>query len=186
MSAGRIASRYAKSLLELAQDQGKLDRILQDIQGFQTALENRDLFLLIKSPIIKADKKLKVFKALFEGKLDPLTAAFFDIIIKKGREKFLPEISASFEDQYRKVNNITKAEVTTATPLTDTLLEEIKLGLTKFGADPSKVELDVTVNPDILGGFVLEVEDRLYDASVKSKLAKMKKELLDNTYIKSL
>ena len=186
MSTGRIASRYAKSLIELAQDQGKLDRVMEDMKGFQEALGSRDLYMLIKSPIIKGDKKLSIFKAIFEGKIDELTAAFFNIIIRKGRERFLPEIGSAFEDQYRKINNITKAQVTTATAMNDAQLEEVKRNLSVVGADQGKVELEVVVDPDIIGGFVLEVEDKLYDASVKNKLAKLKKEILDNSYIKSL
>ena len=93
MGGIRIASRYAKSLLDLANEQGKLDRAVDDIKLFQDAVSNCDLLLMIKSPIINADKKRSVFKAIFDGKVDELTAAFFDIIIKKGREGFFAWVS---------------------------------------------------------------------------------------------
>ena len=80
MSVSRIAGRYAKSLLDLAQEQGKLDTILQDVQSFKEATTNRDLFLMLKSPIINTDKKRNVVKAIFGDRMDQLTNAFVDII----------------------------------------------------------------------------------------------------------
>jgi len=185
-SRTRIAARYAKSILDLASEQGKLDRVVQDIQLFQEALEHRDLYLMVKSPIINADKKRAVFKALFDDKVDPLTSAFFDIIIKKSRESALPEISASFMNQYKMKKGITSAVVTTATAIDDEMLATVKGEMQRLGLATGEVEIVKKVDPEIIGGFILEVEDQLYDASVKSKLADMKKNILDNSYIKSL
>ena len=90
MSIARIASRYAKSLLDLAIENGKLEKVVDDIKLFQQTIGNRDLYLLIKSPIVRSDKKEKVFKALFENKIDALTSSFYDIIIRKGgKDTFL-------------------------------------------------------------------------------------------------
>lgn len=186
MGGIRIASRYAKSLLDLASEQGKLERAVDDIKLFQDATSNRDLLLMIKSPIIKADKKRSVFKAIFDGKVDEITSAFFDIIIRKGRESALPEICAEFINQYRQLKNITSATVTTAAPLDATQLAKIKTEMITLGLANGEVELETIVDENIIGGFVLQVKDLLYDASVKSKLANLKKEILDNRYIKSL
>ena len=67
MSVSRISSRYAKSLLDLARERNELDTVLKDIESFNEATKNRDFFLLLKSPIVKTDKKLAIFKAIFEG-----------------------------------------------------------------------------------------------------------------------
>jgi len=186
MSGIRIAGRYAKSILDLAVEQGKLDRVVQDIQLFQDAIKNRDLYLMVKSPIINADKKRSVFKALFEDKVDPLTSKFFDIIIKKSRESALPEISTAFMNQYKEHKGITSATVTTASAIDDQQLAVIKAEMVKLGLAEGDVEIIKKIDPEIIGGFVLEVQDQLYDASVKSKLAEMKNNILDNSYIKSL
>lgn len=186
MSNITIASRYAKSLLDLAKEQGKLDKTVDDVKLFLDAVSNRDLFLMIKSPIINGDKKRAVFKAIFDGKVDELTSAFFDIIIKKSRESILPEIGRTFLEQYKSYKNITTATVTTAAPINDTQLAKIKTEIAKLGLAVGTVELEKKIDPEIIGGFILQVKDKLYDASVKSKLANMKKEILDNTYIKSL
>ncbi len=186
MSLGKIASRYAKSLIDLAREGDKLEVIYADIVGFQEAVGNRDLFLMVKSPIINSEKKKNIFKAIFEGKVDKLTSAFFDIIIRKGREQYLPEIADEFVSQYKHIKGITSATVTTATPITADQIEIIKTKLKGMNAGIGVVELETKVDSSIVGGFVLEVEDKLYDASIKSKLAGLKKEILDNSYIKSL
>ena len=95
MSSIRIASRYAKSLLDLATETNKVEQIKTDFALFSDALKSRDLQLLIKSPIIKPDKKLGIFKAIFDGKIDELTSSFFEIVIKKGREGLLSLIHIS-------------------------------------------------------------------------------------------
>ncbi len=186
MSVSRIASRYAKSLIDLAIDNDKLEKVVEDVRLLKNATEQRDFYLLIKSPIVKSDKKLKIFNAIFEERIDSLSSSFFEIIIKKGREKFLPEIADEFIEQYRELKNITIAKVTTAIPITESQVLRIKSELVKLGVATGTVELETTVDPEIIGGFLLEIKDRLYDASVKSKLANLKKEILDNTYIKSL
>ncbi len=186
MSSIRIATRYAKSLLDLATDSNKLDIIKGDLETFIAATENRDLFLLIKSPIIKADKKLKVFKAIFGDKVDELTSAFFEIVIKKGREELLPEIAASFQDQYNGLNNITAATITTATKVSGQVIDEIKANMNGLGINVANVVISEKIDPSILGGYILEVGDKLLDASVKASLAKVKEEIVDNSYIKTL
>ena len=101
MSVTRIATRYAKSLLELANEQGKLEAVHTDVLLLQSASKNRDLHLMLKSPIIHADKKISVFKVLFGDKMDNLTMAYMSLLANKGREGYLPEITAEFLNQYR-------------------------------------------------------------------------------------
>ena len=185
MSVVTIASRYAKSLLELAQEQGKLEVVKEDIATFNNVLKDKDFQLLVKSPIIQAEKKRAIFKSIFDGKVDELSSAFFDIIIRKGRESVLGDIAKSFQEQYRSSQNITRAKVTTASSMSSRQLDRIKSSLGDLDIKGT-VELETAEDPNLIGGFVLEIEDRLYDASVKNKLAELKKEILDNTLIKSL
>lgn len=186
MSNIRIASTYAKSLLDIAQEQGKLETVVDDVKLFLDAISNRDLLLMIKSPIISADKKRSVFKAIFEGKVDNVTLMFFDLIVKKSRESALPEMGQQFLAQYKAIKNITSASVTSATTLDSDQVAKIKTEIINLGWAKGDIELEQKVDPSIIGGFILEVEGKLYDASVKNKLANLKKGILDNTYIKSL
>ena len=184
MSVSRIAGRYAKSLLDLAQEQGKLDTILADVQSFKEATTNRDLLLMLKSQIINTDKKRSVVSAIFGDRLDQLTNAFIDIIMRKGREQYLPEICDEFVNQYRGLKNITSATVTSAVALNEATLTKIKNKIMSEMTDGAgEVEVITKVDPALIGGFVIEVGDRLYDASVAHKLGKLKKEFAgDGSY----
>ena len=101
MAGERVAVRYAKSLINLGQEQGVLDVIYDDMTNLQEALTNRDLKLLVKSPIIKSDKKISVFRKLFGDSYNKITMAFFEILTKKSRENILPEITKAFISQYK-------------------------------------------------------------------------------------
>ncbi|HNL38799.1 MAG TPA: ATP synthase F1 subunit delta, partial [Saprospiraceae bacterium] len=101
MSVTRIATRYAKSLIDLAVDQNKLEVVSNDVHTLRDAAKNRDLYLLLKSPIVHADKKTAVLDALFKGKVDDLTLAYLHLLINKGREGYIPEIAAEFVSQYK-------------------------------------------------------------------------------------
>ncbi|MBK9151277.1 MAG: ATP synthase F1 subunit delta [Saprospiraceae bacterium] len=179
MSISRISARYAKSLIDLATERNALETVVDDIRSFNEIVKNRDFYLLLKSPIINTTKKLSIFKSLFEGKVNPITYAFFDIIIRKGREMYLPEISSEFMAQYKQMKNISSVTLTTASPLQDATVNQIKARLSD--AIHGTIELTTKVNPDLIGGFVIETGDRRYDASVAHQLDKIKKEFISTS-----
>ena len=178
MSVQRIAGRYAKSLLGLAREQNKLDRVLEDVKSFQAASKNRDFYLLLKSPIVNARKKLSILDALFKDKYDEMTMAFLRILVNKGREPYLPEVAEEFITQYKKIKHISTVKVTTAKPMTAAAMEALKAKLTASDATAQSVEIETAVNPELIGGFILELDDKIYDASVAQKLEEVKRSLL--------
>lgn len=186
MSVLRIANRYAKSLIDLAKEQGKLDRVLEDVTSFNKVCENKDFKLMLKSPIVNTDKKEQVFDKLFTGKYDELTMAFLRILLKKGREPLLADIGAEFVQQYKKLNHISSVKLTTASNLSDSAVAAIKKKLLESTSTDQVIELETAVNPELIGGFVVEFEDKLYDASVAHKLGLLKKEFKDNLYISQI
>ncbi len=177
MSVNRIASRYAKSLLQLAEEQGQLEAVRNDMDTFGSALEHRDLYLLLKSPIVHADKKISILHAIFKDKMTPLTMSFLDICVMKGREPYLTEMAEGFIAQYREKKNILSLKVISATPLNDQVQNQIKEQVKASGMAKGEIQLDATVNPDLIGGFILELEDKRYDASVARKLDLLRKEI---------
>ncbi len=185
MSVHRIASRYAKALLDLSEEEGKLDSILEDIQDFYEVTKNRDFYLMVKSPIINSDKKAKIFDKLFKGKYNKITILFFSIILRKGREMFLPEIAREFILQYKVLNHISTVKLTTAVEIDNNNLEQIKARLLESDITDKKIELITKVDPGIIGGFVMEIGDKLYDASVIHNLNQLKKEFSNNQFVKS-
>lgn len=182
MSVHRIASRYAKSLIDLAQEKNKLERVKEDVDAFKAALKSRDFYLLLKSPIVKASKKGEIMKVLFDGKFDEITMGFVSLLVTKGREPYLPEIAKEFQFQYKKLNHITSMKVITAKELSKEALDAIKAQFQLSHETDDTVEIETEVDPTLIGGFVVEFGDRLYDASVKHKLDLLKKEFVGNEY----
>ncbi len=179
MSVIRIAARYAKSLLDLALDQNVLDEVVEDIQGFLTMLKNRDLYLLVKSPIVNVDKKRAIFDELFGGKVNKITAAFFDIILRKRREQYLPEIATEFLNQYKEYKGISTVHITSAYPLSYATIEKIKQKLQSANITKKEVEIKTSVDNSLIGGFVIRIDDKLIDASVAHRLKTIEKQILN-------
>ncbi len=119
----RLATRYAKSLLDLAVEKGQLEEVYADMQWVQAVCKsNRDFVTMLKSPVISGDKKIKIVDAVAEGRLSKLTTAFNTLLTNKTRESNLPEIAAAFITQYKEYKNIHTVKLTTATPAS----EEVK------------------------------------------------------------
>jgi F-type H+-transporting ATPase subunit delta len=181
MSEQRVSGRYAKSLIDLAIEQNLLEAINADILAFKAAIEqNRALESLFRNPIVKGDKKLTILKQIFGASFNKLTISFFEIVIDKKREYYLLDIANAFVAQYNVINKITTAKVKTAVTISAEVIAEVKSFLEKQTG--KKVILETTVDPEIIGGLVIQMEDKLYDASISGKLRKAKHELL-NTYI---
>ena len=176
MSVQRIAARYAKALIDLARERDVLDPVMEDISAFsEMCSQSRDLQLLLESPIVDSSKKKNVFKRLFEGKVNEVTYAFFGIILRKRREEYLQQIAHEFENQFREIRRIAAVGLTTASELDENQLEQISDMIAKSGMTYENVELTSKVDESIIGGFIIEFEDKLYDASVAHQLDEVRK-----------
>jgi len=173
MSEFRIASRYAKSLIELAEEKSVLEQVHADMQLFsQICRENHAFKLMLKNPIIKHDKKLSILVSLLKGKVNALTLAFFQIITRKNREAFLSLVADEFHHQYNVHKGIVYADITTTFPLSDDLRKDFKQIIKK--AFKKDVELHEHVDKKIIGGYMLKIDDRQIDDSISSKLQDLK------------
>lgn len=179
MSAHRIASPYAKALLQLAVDQNQTEAVYKDMKLFQEVSKNKEFYLLVKSPIVKGDKKRKVFQQVFQGELaiSSLTEKFLDIVVKKGREALLVELADEFITQYKEHNKISSVMLRSAALLDMATVQRIKEKLIEAKVTYPTIDLQTQVEPALIGGFVVEVGDKLIDASVAHKLDLVKKEL---------
>ncbi|WP_031525691.1 ATP synthase F1 subunit delta [Dyadobacter crusticola] len=178
MSVSIVASRYAKSLIELAKEQNVLEAVYQDMILFKdTADKNRGLMLALKSPVVRHEKKSGILKALFESRVNPVSYAIFNIITKKNRESILDEIANEFIKAYNLHQGIQKATVTTTTPLTEELRQQFQeIVKEKTGRT---VQLAEKINPALIGGYILTIEDRQIDASLRSRLNELKLQLVN-------
>lgn len=182
MSEIKVASRYAKSLLDLAIEQKSLDKVYNDMQLFyQVCKANRELVSVLQSPIITGDKKLHILTDIFGKKVEKLTLSFLDITVRKGREGLLVEIADSFFTQYNLFKGIVLAKVSSSSKLNEATLKEIVAKVEKMTG--GKVELTAEVNPELIGGFVLTVGDKQFDASILHQMKGLKKAIIDKTYI---
>ena len=174
MSTLRVASRYAKSLLQHAIAQNRVDNIHKDILLLDKACTRNSAFLLmLKSPVISRDKKLKILKQIFKNKVDELTLDFFSMVAQKNREKLLPTIIQSFLAQYNTYRKIILAYVTTTCPLTDNLKARFQ-AIVKEIVSCKEVKLINHLNESLLGGYILRVGDLQIDESLRTKLSLLK------------
>ncbi len=182
----RVASRYVKSLLGLAVDRGVVEEVHSDMILFtKTCRENRSFVAMLRSPVIRHENKRAILKKLFSGKVNDLTMAMIDIITRKNREPILPAIAAEFHNAYNVYKGIGKAHLTTTIAPDKELLQIIET-ISKKLADKRTIEMNTTVDSDLIGGFVLNVGDRQIDASVRSKLKKLSIKFEENYFIKKI
>lgn len=178
MSNYRVASRYAKSLIELSQEKGILEAIKDDMILFQSTIrENRDLALMLKSPILVHSKKSEVLKSIFSDKVHELTSMFFNIICKKGRESLLDGITAEFLNQYNEVKGILTAKIITATPLNSAGQAKV-ISAVKAATNANEVKLEMTVDDSIIGGYILKLNDTQVDDSIQGRLDDLRNTLI--------
>ncbi len=183
MSDFRIATRYAKSLLELAEEQGVLDKVNEDMISFDHLCKaNRDFALMLKNPIIQHHRKLAILNKVFKGKVHNLTLSIFDIITRKNREFILPMLASEFTHQFNVRKGISEATVTTNFALSPELRKEF----TKLLKEITKQEIQLTekIDKDMLGGYIVKVGDLQIDDSVDSRLKELRTQLTSSSYIK--
>jgi len=176
MRSHRAATRYAKSILGLAQEQKVLDEVYGDMKLFSAVIEqNRALAVMLKNPIITHDKKRNVLQAIFSKRVNKLTMLAFDLITKKNRESILTQISTEFQVQYNDLKGLQVADVTSTIDLD----EELRSKFNKLVEEISgkKASLKEIIDERIVGGFVLNVGDRRLDKSIRTQLNNIKREL---------
>ena len=183
MSVTRISGRYAKSLIDLAKEQGSLEAVNQDMILFGEVAKNHEFIAMLKSPIINTDKKQRVFDAIFEGKISVITASFIKILLNKGREIYLADIAKEYMMQYRELTEVSSVRLTTAAPLSAASVAAIKANLEADMALYNNITLQTEVDDSLIGGFVLEFNDKRYDASLAYQLYKLHKEFRNNLYV---
>lgn len=185
MQNPRLATRYAKSLLDLSVEQNQLEAVYADIKLLKTINKsNPDFVALLRSPIITSDKKDKILEAVIGGNVSQITMLFVRLLTAKKRESNLPEIVTAFLDQYNILKNIQTVKLTTATPISDELKNSI-IAKVKT-ADSSAIEVETAVEEELIGGFKLEVGGTLIDATILHDLNDIKKQFLNNEYIHNI
>ena len=174
MSEFKVASRYAKSLIDLSIEQDNLDVVKQDMEQFiAVLLANKELQAVLKNPIMKQDKKHNILHALFKDKIHPSILAFFDIMVRKGRSGILYGTAQEFVREYNEYKGIVKATVTSPTELSSENIESLRAILAE--ETKAAIILENVIDPELIGGFVVKVGDKQIDTSIAGRLRKVEK-----------
>jgi F-type H+-transporting ATPase subunit delta len=179
MNESRISVRYSRALFNLAIDKKLLDKVYLDMIFISELCRLPLMKEVLESPIIVPSKKKDILHKVTGNEIQKITLSLLDMVVKNGRENYLPAIARVFISETKKHNGITESVLTTAVKVDD----KIKNQITDFIADlfKTKVELKEVVDKEIIGGFVLRIEDSFIDASIRNKLRKIEKELKGST-----
>ena len=183
MASYKVASRYAKSILDLSKEQGVVEAVAADMETLKGVCANREFTLLLKSPIVTIDKKQAIMKELLGGKINDLTLKFLNLLILKGRESVLPSISDEFINQFKILKKIKRAKLITAVKMDDAEINTIRSSFQSWLAPGETMEITQKVDPEIIGGFILEMEDKQCDSSIRRKMSQIKTGLYDKSYV---
>jgi F-type H+-transporting ATPase subunit delta len=170
-----IAQVYARSLFEVAQDQDKLDVVRDQIGEFADALgESRDLQTFFFSPYFSTEEKKKGLDTALEG-ADETVQNFLALLIENHRMPALFRIRRELDRMWQEVNQLLPVQVTSAVELDEAVTSRIG---EEIGRQTGrKVELTTTVDPDVLGGIVLRVGNSILDASIRTRLERLRKQV---------
>ncbi len=187
MTEDRIAKRYAHSLYMLAAERNETELFRDEFRSLIALVrESRDLELFLQNPIISRGVKRSTLEKIFSGKASEPVAKLINLLAQKGREGLLPLIAKMYIREYNANNNITPVTLVSAIELPDSEQQTIKQRVEKI-LDTS-VELSTEVDESLIGGFVLKMDDRLFDGSVKHKLRELEQSFREHsqTFISAL
>ena len=186
MANARLAGRYAKSLLDLATEQGQLEAVYADMKYLQAVCQaSSELVNMLRSPIIKSDQKNSILAEIFKNKVGLLSNSFMVLLVKKGRESELPEMATAFIEQYNAIKGIHQVTLTTAVAVSEEIKKSIEQKV-KTATDFTTIELTTKTDQNLIGGFVLEFNNNLVDASIARDLRDIKKQFLNNEFISKI
>lgn len=181
MKNPKLANRYAKALFDFANENEQLEVVQQDLVNVSAILkENEQLRVILNSPVIAPTKKHAIFVKVFQDVLHEIAFTFLNVIIRKKREPILASICDEFMKYYNEAHGIKVVEVTSAYDLSTTMIEKIRQTLAEHTR--YTIQIQTKVNPQIIGGVLIKMDDIYVDATISSKINKLKQEFAHNIY----
>ena len=175
MSGIRAAIRYAKAILEIADSKGVASEVSADMTLIATTIiGNSELTHFIQNPLIKTDTKKNVVLEVFAS-VNPVTKSLFHLLLENKRFEILAAIAVEYNNLFDVMNGVEIAKVTTAFPMDAALEAKVLAKIATFS--DKKVTIENTVDASIIGGFILRIGDKQYNASVANRLHVLKREL---------
>lgn len=183
MSYSKITLRYAAAFFDLAEENKSLEKVSADMALLKNICQsNRDLVNMFNNPVISADRKKRALLQIFGNSFTPLTLKFVELMIRKRREKYLPSISDAFDMLYKESLGIKTAFVSSAIALEDKQKSSVFEILKRI--TDKKIDLIESVKPDLVGGFIINIDDYQINQSIANKIKELKKDFEKNLFIK--
>lgn len=174
MNHGKISIRYAKALLGSASDKKVADKVYNDMCTLQQSFSQFDsLQQVLDNPSVTPVEKAKLLKLACGTGINDITSVFIDFVLKQGRIGSIHWIALMYQELYRKKQNTVVTTLTSAVELPAALTQKIAKWIEQYQG--SKVELRTEINPDIIGGYIIDIENNRLDASISGQLSKLNK-----------
>lgn len=173
MNLSIIGHRYAKALIDLANEQGVLEEVNTDMKFFATiCAENKEFEKIMANPIVRHEKKFGILKSIFKNRVSDVTFSIFSVLTKKNREKLIYPIAKEFQKLYNVQSGIQVVQISSSVALTDA--QKSQFSELVASATNKQIEIEESVDESLIGGYVLRVGDTQIDTSVKKKLNELK------------
>ena len=169
--------------MDLSLEKGNLEKVCADMKLVNAICKgSHDLQVVLKSPIIKTDKKQSILKALFDSRVDKMTSGYLQLLAVKKRERYIEAIAEEFIEKYKEYKKIITAVITTAYGID----EDVRKSVQKLIKDSLKSEIELVekVDKDLIGGFILRIGDKQDDTSILRKIRLLNRVFSENPYIK--
>lgn len=178
MDNGLIPRRYAKALYKFAKEHGSTLAVYDEMKEVISAFEkNPELQKTLANPFVSNDDKAALLKAAAGAKVENDYLGFIKMLLEMRRENFMYLIALAYRDLYRKENKISQVRITTAVALPDVEMQKLRSMVEK--AFPGrKLEYADGINPDLIGGFVIDVDDARMDASISNEIEQLRLTLI--------
>ena len=180
MTGRAVATRYARALFDVTLKEGDLQDVSRDLNGFAELVGSNDaLARVLSNPAIPVQKKRAVVNALLAraGALSPIVAKLLVLLADRDRLVLLPEIVRAYDNRLMEHAQVVRADLVSAVALSSERLQALQEGLAR--ATGRRVQMENRVDPSILGGAVARVGSTIYDGSVTTQLARLKKQLME-------
>lgn len=176
MLTTKTARRYASALLQVAKERDEVEAVLDDMNLVHNTLEgSRELVAFLRSPVIKFDDKMEALREMFGEKVSKTTLLFLDLMARKGRINLLDQVTGAFREHYNRYAGIIEVDVQSAAELDEEQRDHLLRSLEeKTGM---KVQMELSVNPDLMGGLSVRLEDTVIDGTVRHKLEELREQL---------
>lgn len=180
MNDSKISVRYARALFQSALEKKSLDKVNKDMVLISDLCKVPEMKEFLNSPVIPPSKKEVILHNMIGKDVEAITLSMIDLVVKNGRESFLPAIARVFVHETLKYKGITETVLTTAVKVDDSVKNQISALISK--EFKTEVHIEEVIDKDIIGGFILKIDDKYIDASIQSRLRKIRKELSGGSF----